>query len=101
MFATSGFGNGLLYVIVFPILGEIIDDDARGRSGRHEAMFLALHTMTWKAGVTVSVLLATQVMAWLGASIENPAGIFWVGPVAGLFCFVALLMALFYPSPKR
>jgi len=57
--------------------------------------------MTWKAGVTVSVLLATQVMAWLGALIENPAGIFWVGLVAGLFCLVALVMALFYPSPNQ
>ena len=97
MFAIAGLGNGLLYVIVFPILGEIIDVDARGRPGRREALFLALHTMTWKAGVTASVVLATQVLDGWGASAANPAGILWIGPVSALVCAAALLLAVFYP----
>jgi len=44
---------------------------------------------------------ATQVMSWLGASKENPAGILWVGPVAGIVCFISLVLALFYPAPSR
>jgi len=101
MFAVAGLGNGLLYAIVFPILGEIIDDDARSRPGRREALFLALHTMTWKAGVTASVVLATQVLERWGASAANPAGVLWVGPVSATICGGALLLAVFYPTGRR
>jgi len=101
MFAVAGLGNGLLYAVVLPILGDIIDDDARGRPGRREALFLALHTMTWKAGVTVSVVLATQVLERLGASAAAPGGILWVGPVSAAVCCPALALAVFYPTGRR
>lgn len=93
-----GVAQGMLYVLLTPILGEIIDDDARRSGRRREAVYNGIYAISWKAGAILSVFLSTQTMSLLGNSKESPLGVFIVGPLGGAFAFAAFALALFYPK---
>jgi len=96
LFGFTGIGNGLLYVIVFPLLGAIIDRINEERQERTEALLFALNNITWKAGTAFSVVVAMLCLDWLGDSVSNPTGILMVGPVGAVFSGGALVAALNY-----
>jgi Na+/melibiose symporter-like transporter len=98
LFGIAGLGNGLLYVLVFPLLGAIIDRHEAAHGERRDALFFALNNITWKAGIALSVILATMSLRFLGNSVSNPTGILMVGPIGALFSLIALIAAAFYPK---
>jgi glycoside/pentoside/hexuronide:cation symporter, GPH family len=101
LFGAAGFGQGILYIIVVPLLGAIIDHDEQRVGRRREGLFFAFHNLTWKGAQALSILLATATMARLGHSAAEPTGVLVVGPIGGLFGLVALLLAFGYPATPK
>lgn len=97
LFAYSGVGQGIMYVIQQPMIGEIIDYDEKLFGQRREALFNGLANICWKLSMAISILVATQSMYWLGNSTESPMGIYIVGPIAGAFGVVGALIIVAYP----
>jgi GPH family glycoside/pentoside/hexuronide:cation symporter len=99
LFAYCGIGQGIMYVMTTPMIGEIIDHDERCLSGRRqEALYNGLSGVAWKASMGVSIVLATQSMTWWGNSADNPLGVYLVGPIAGLCGLAGCAAMLFYPT---
>lgn len=100
LFGYTGIGQGILYVMITPLLGEIIDYDEHFSGQRREALYNGLHGVAWKASMAGSVLLATQSMNIWGNSAASPAGVFMVGPLAGICALAGLIVMLFYPRRR-
>jgi GPH family glycoside/pentoside/hexuronide:cation symporter len=100
IYLVQGIGLGFIYVLQTPLLGHVIDIDAAARpegARRREGAFNALHAMMVKAVQILSIVVATTLMATLGNSAERPLGVFLVGPVAGVFCLIAIVLMVRYP----
>jgi glycoside/pentoside/hexuronide:cation symporter, GPH family len=94
---VMGFGQGFLYMLVTPLIGEIIDLSERETGRRHEGLFNALHAMMTKGAQIVGIVWVTQLMHFFGNSPERPTGVFLAGPMAGLFCAIGIIAAFRYP----
>lgn len=102
LMAVVGVAQGMLYVLLTPLLGAIVDHDARRSGRRREAVYNGVYAISWKAGAILSVAVSTQTMHLLGNSKESPLGVLVVGPIGGAFALAALALALFYPAaPTR
>ena len=97
IFAWSGLGQGLFYFLIVPLIGEIIDYDARRSGERREALYNGIHGFSIKSAQTLSILVANASMAWWGNSVAEPWGIYAVGPIATACGIIALVFVWFYP----
>ena len=98
IWGLNGFGQGMIYVLVTPLIGAIIDANATLTGKRQEAVFNALHATMVKTAQVFGIVIATQLMARAGNSSESPLGVFLVAPIAGVFCIAALILATQYPN---
>ncbi len=97
LFAYCGIGQGIIYVMMTPMMGEIIDYDELRSGKRREALYNGLSGVTWKAAMAGSIFLATQSMHQWGNSADNYLGVLLVGPIAGGFAFLGMIIICFYP----
>lgn len=97
LFGYCGIGQGIIYVMMIPIIGEIIDYDEQVSGKRREALYNGLSAVAWKSAMAGSIFLATQSMNVWGNSVENSMGVLLVGPLAGLFAFAGMILICFYP----
>ena len=98
VYGMKGVGLGMMYVLVTPLIGEIIDRGESLLGIRQEAVFNSMHAMMVKAAQVIGIWIAATTMARFGNSAESPLGVFLVGPLSGLFCVAAVLVATRYPS---
>jgi GPH family glycoside/pentoside/hexuronide:cation symporter len=105
LFAWCGIGQGILYVMITPLMGEIIDYDERKSGQRREALYNGLSGVAWKASMGGSIIIATVSMKFWGNSNEDPLGVYLVGPIAGIFGLIGCIAMAFYPrihvTPKE
>jgi glycoside/pentoside/hexuronide:cation symporter, GPH family len=101
LYALSGLGLGMMYVLVTPLMGELIDEYAEQFGERKEGLFNAMHAMLVKFAQVFAILIATQTMGMFGNSADDPTGTFLVAPIGGVFCIAALALALGYPASRR
>ena len=97
LFGYCGIGQGIIYVMMVPMMGEIIDYDERRSGKRREALYNGLSGVVWKASMAGSIFIATQSMNLWGNSADNYMGVLLVGPIAGAFAFAGLIVICFYP----
>lgn len=97
LFGYCGIGQGIIYVMMTPMMGEIIDYDERRSGKRREALYNGLSGVAWKASMAGSIFIATQSMTLWGNSAEHYLGVLLVGPIAGVFAFAGLLVISLYP----
>ena len=50
-----------------------------------------------KIAIAFAILLATQTMGHFGNSVEEPTGVYLVGPFASIFGLLGMITILFYP----
>ena len=100
IFGYCGVGQALIYVMMVPMIGDIIDYDERLSGERREALYNGLSAFIWKASMAGSVLLASQSMNLWGNRIEQYTGVLLVGPLAGLFGLIGMVLICFYPVHK-
>lgn len=98
LFAYCGIGQAIIYVMMVPMLGDIIDYDETLSGERREALYNGLSAFIWKASMAGSVLLASQSMSWWGNRIEAFDGVLLVGPFAAVFAVVGMIIISFYPK---
>ncbi len=101
LFGYCGVGQALIYVMMVPMIGDIIDYDERLSGERREALYNGLSAFIWKASMAGSVLLASQSMNLWGNRIEQYTGVLLVGPFAGLFGLIGMILICFYPVHKQ
>ncbi|MCX5768999.1 MAG: MFS transporter [Candidatus Hydrogenedentes bacterium] len=101
LFSFCGIGQGMLYVLLTPLIGQIIDRDEAKTGERREAAYQALHGLNWKASQALAVLVAAQSMRLLGNSVERPWGVFLLGPLAGGFGLIGMVICWTYPVVRR
>ena len=97
LFGYCGFGQGIMYVMMPPMVGECIDYDEIRSGRRREALYNGLNGFVLKASVGGGIFFATQSMSFWGNSLENATGVLLVGPIAGLFTLAGLVVMAFYP----
>ena len=97
LFGYCGVGQGIIYVMMTPIIGEIIDYDEQRSGKRREALYNGLSAVAWKSAMAGSIFLATTSMSVWGNSAQNNTGVLLVGPLAGLFAFAGMVLICFYP----
>ena len=97
LFSYCGIGQGMQYVLLTPMIGEIIDLDEKRSGERREAIYQSVSGLAWKGSQALSVLVATRTMDLFGNSVEHPTGIYLVGPIAGVLGLLALAVCWTYP----
>lgn len=101
LFGYCGIGQAIIYVMMIPMLGDIIDYDEKFSGERREAVYNGLSAFIWKASMAGSIWLASQSMSLWGNSIERYTGVLLVGPFAGIFGLLGMILISFYPSRWR
>lgn len=97
LFAYCGIGQGIMYVMMTPIMGEIIDYDEKRSGERRESLYNGLSSFAWKAAMGGAIIVASQSMSRWGNSADNFEGVLRIGPIAGGFAVLGLVAMLFYP----
>jgi len=97
LFLFCGVGQGILYVLYTPLLGEIIDLDEQQTGRRREGAYWGMHGVAFKAGQAASVAVSNLCMSLFGNSVENPRGILLVGPISGAIALLGLFVVWTYP----
>jgi len=97
LFTFCGLGQGMIYVLFTPLVGEIIDYDEITSGERREAVYTSLTGLAWKGSQALSVGVAAFCMHTWGNSVEQPLGIFIIGPLAGLFGLLGMAVCYTYP----
>ena len=97
LFAYCGLGQGIMYVLMPPMVGECIDYDEMRSGQRREALYNGLSGFVLKSSVAGSIALASGSMSFWGNSPGQPLGVLLVGPVAALFGLCGMAGLLFYP----
>lgn len=97
LFAYCGIGQGMQYVLLTPMIGQIIDLDERTSGERREAIYQSVSGLAWKGSQALSVYVATLTMSIFGNSVEHPMGIYLVGPIAAVFGLLGLAVCWTYP----
>ena len=92
-----GIGQAIMYAMMIPMVGEIIDYDELRSGQRREALFNGLANVAGKVAIAFAILLSTQTMNVFGNSVVKPNGVFLVGPFAGIFALLGMIAVLFYP----
>jgi glycoside/pentoside/hexuronide:cation symporter, GPH family len=101
LFAYCGIGQGFIYVMMTPALGDIIDHDELRTGIRREALYNGLNGVAWKASMALSIIIATQSMSIWGNSVTNYMGVLYVGLFASGFAFIGIIVMLFYPGRAK
>lgn len=101
IYGFKGIGLGMMYVLVTPLIGEIIDEAERMFGKRREAVFNAMHAVMVKSAQVLGIFVAVKTMESFGNSASQPLGVFLVAPVSSVFCIVAMIVAMGYPGAKR
>jgi len=101
VYGLKGIGLGMMYVLVTPLIGDIIDRSAEDSGERQEAVFNAMHAMMVKSAQVIGIFIAAQMMSQFGNSSEKPLGVFLVAPVSSLFCIAAVILTFRYPQPPK
>ncbi len=100
LFFACGIGQGILFAVLTPLQGEMIDLDELETGQRREGIYNSLTDVSWKAASGLSVFVPNVSMALWGNSPERPWGVFYVGPIAGLFGLLGLLVVYYYPQVR-
>ena len=97
LFSYCGIGQGMQYILLTPMIGQIIDLDEMKSGERREAVYQSVSGLAWKGSQALSVYVATLTMSVFGNSVDNPTGIYLVGPIAALFGLLGLTVCWTYP----
>ena len=100
VFCICGVGQGMLFMLYTPLMGEIIDLDEQRTGVRQEGIYCGISGVAWKSGQALAAYVTTIPMELWGNSVESPTGTLLIGPIASVFGFVALGILWFYPVLK-
>lgn len=92
LLAAAGLALGVLYVLPGALISDCIDYDFGRTGSRREAIYVGVQGILQNAAVAVSTVLLAQQFRFFGYSQSNPAGVYLLGPLAGLMFVVAFLI---------
>ncbi len=100
VFALATFPVAVFFILLRPLLADIIDYDEKQTGFRREAMYNGMEGLFSRSGSGLAWILSSFLFATFGNSVENPLGILLVGPAGGLLVFGAFLAFTRYPFKK-
>jgi GPH family glycoside/pentoside/hexuronide:cation symporter len=97
VFAFATFPVATLYVLVRPLLADVIEHDAARTGYRREGIYNGAEGMLTKFAEGIGPLVAAALFSWFGNSREKSLGVVLVGPVAAAICFLGWWIFRAYP----
>jgi GPH family glycoside/pentoside/hexuronide:cation symporter len=97
LFACATFPVATLFVLVRPMLADVIDRDAERTGFRREGIYNGAEGMLTKLAEGIGPLVASLLFAWFGSSRGHPLGVVLVGPVAAVICLSGWWLLRRYP----
>lgn len=101
MFVTLAI-NGLPlagFLVLPPVLiGQLTDWDEAHTGAHRAAIYFGMQGFITKLPYGISAAILAYLFQSYGASPEQPLGVLLVGPIAGAFCLVSMLLFLLYPE---
>jgi len=93
----SGVPITALFVLPNAIIADLVDYDEKQTGSRREAMYFGMQGLLLKATIGLASLFFGFLMSMFGYSSAKPLGIILLGPIAGGFVLVGLLIFSRYP----
>ncbi|MHB8945352.1 MAG: MFS transporter [Bacillota bacterium] len=97
LMALVGIPLSALYMLPNPLISDCVDYDELLTGKRREAMYYGVQNILQNAAMAFSAVLLGSLFNFFGYSAKNPAGIYLMGPAAGLCFLLAGLIFLKYP----
>jgi GPH family glycoside/pentoside/hexuronide:cation symporter len=97
VFAFATFPVATLYVLVRPMLADVIEHDAARTGFRREGIYNGAEGMLTKFAEGIGPLVAATLFSWFGDSRDRPLGVVLVGPVAAVVCILGWWIFRRYP----
>lgn len=79
------------YVIIYTIMGSVVDYDEMLNKERREGVFYGNFSLALSIGVSVSTIILPQIYNLFGYSLQNPLGVRIAFLVMGAFSFLGFL----------
>ena len=98
LFGYCGIGQGIIYVMMTPVIGEIIDYDELQSGCRRESLYNGLTSLAWSISGGGAVIVASTSMNLWGNAAGNFEGVLLIGPIASFFGILGFLVMLAYPK---
>jgi len=86
-----------LFVLPNAMIADLVDYDERVTGSRREAMYFGMKGLMLKLAIALSSLFFGFVLSTFGYSSVAPLGVLLLGPVAGIFVLIGLLIFSRYP----
>ena len=86
-----------LFILPNAMIADLVDYDEKFTGSRREAMYFGIQGLLLKATIALSTLSFGLLLGVFGYSVAKPWGILLLGPVAGIFVLIGLLIFSRYP----
>lgn len=101
LMALVGIPLSALYMLPNPLIADCVDYDELMTGKRREAMYYGVQNILQNAAMAFSTVVLGSLFSVFGYSAKNPAGIYLMGPAAGLCFLLAGMVFLKYPPDRR
>ncbi len=97
LLGLAGIPIATLFALPNAMIADLVDYDEKVTGSRREAMYFGMQGLMLKFAIALSALFFGFLLRTFGYSSAEPMGIFLLGPVAGVFVLLGLLIFRRYP----
>ncbi len=97
LMGLAGIPIATLFALPNAMVADLVDYDEKVTGSRREAMYFGMQGLMLKASIALSVLFFGFLFRTFGYSATEPLGILLLGPMAGAFVLIGLLLFSRYP----
>jgi len=97
LLGLAGIPIATLFALPNAMVADLVDYDEKVTGSRREAMYFGMQGLMLKFAIALSALFFGFLLRTFGYSSVEPLGILLLGPVAGVFVLVGLLIFSKYP----
>ena len=103
LFALLGLPLSLLFVIPNSLLADIIDRDTEQTGSRREGLYFASQALLNKIGIAFSKMFLNLLLpiGAVTAGTVGETGVRMIGPIAGIFVLIGLVVFLKFPDVEK
>jgi len=97
LMGLAGIPVTTIFVLPNAMVADLVDYDEKVAGSRREAMYFGMQGLMLKFAIALSALFFGFLLKTYGYSSAEPRGVLLLGPVAGIFVLVGLLIFSKYP----
>lgn len=97
LMGLAGIPAATLFALPNAMIADLVDYDEKVTGSRREAMYFGMQGLMLKFAIALSAFFLGFLLKTFGYSSAEPMGILLLGPIAGVFVLVGLLIFSRYP----